>query len=65
MGRRVKDFLPPPEVLARAPVRVKVTLGLSLSSVDYFKKMASKYHTPYQTILRRLIDAYAAGNPLP
>lgn len=62
--RRVKDFLPPPEVLARSPVRVKVTISLSKSSVDYFKKAAHKYHTPYQTIMRRLIDAYANNHPL-
>jgi len=63
--RIIKDFLPPPEVLAHSPVRVKVTIALSKSSVDYFKKVAQKYHTPYQTIMRRLIDAYAAGHPLP
>ena len=44
---------------------VKVTMTLSKASVDYFKKAARKYHTPYQKMIRNLIDAYAARHPNP
>lgn len=56
----VKDFLPPPERLVLKEEGVKVTMTLSKSSVDYFKKAAKQYRTPYQKMIRNLIDAYAA-----
>jgi predicted DNA binding CopG/RHH family protein len=62
--RVVRDFLPPPEELAFKEEGVKVTMTLSRSSVAFFKKAAQKYHTPYQKMIRRLIDAYAARHPL-
>ena len=63
--RVVRDFLPPPEKLAFKQESVKVTMSLSKSSVDFFKKAAQKYHTPYQKMIRTLIDAYAARYPTP
>ena len=60
----VKDFLPPPEELAFKEESVKVTMTLSKSSVEFFKKAAQKYHTPYQKMIRKLIDAYAVRHPL-
>ncbi len=63
--RVIKDFLPPPEELAFKEESVKVTMKLSKSSVAYFKKAAHKYHTPYQKMIRKLIDAYATRHPLP
>lgn len=55
----VKDFLPPPSELAFREETVKVTLQLSRASVDYFKKEAEIHHTPYQRMIRRLLDEYA------
>ncbi len=63
--RVVKDFLPPPKELAFREEGVKVTMTLSKSSVEYFKRVAKKYRTPYQTMIRRLIDAYAERHPTP
>ena len=54
----VRDFLPPPEELAFREEGVKVTIALSKRSVDYFKSEASKHHTPYQRMIRNLIDTY-------
>jgi predicted DNA binding CopG/RHH family protein len=54
----VRDFLPPPEALAFREEGVKVTLALSKKSVDFFKAEASKHHTQYQRMLRKLIDSY-------
>lgn len=58
--RVIKDFLPPPDGLVLRRDHVKVTMSLSQSSVDFFKKEARKRHTSYQAMIRRLIDLYAA-----
>lgn len=60
----VKDFLPRPEELVFKEDGVKVTMTLSKSSVEFFKRAAHKYHTPYQKMIRRLIDIYATHYPL-
>jgi len=56
----VDDFLPPPEELAFREEDVKVTLSLSKSSVDFFKRAAKAHHTPVQEMIRRLLDQYTA-----
>jgi len=57
--RIIKDFLPKPEELVFKEKNVKVTITLSKTSVDFFKKEARKHHTPYQKMIRRLLDLYA------
>ncbi len=54
----VPDFLPTPEELAFREEGVKVTLALSRKSVEFFKSEASKHHTQYQRMIRRLLDSY-------
>jgi predicted DNA binding CopG/RHH family protein len=54
----VKDFLPSPQELASSGNTVKVTLTLNKSNVEYFKKMAEKHHSRYQTMIRTLLDEY-------
>jgi predicted DNA binding CopG/RHH family protein len=44
---------------------VKVTLSLSKRSVDFFKGQAKKYRTPYQAMIRRLLDHYAQYHSTP
>ena len=56
--RVVNDFLPPPSELVFKEDTVKVTLGLSRRSVDFFKKQAKKHDTQYQKMIRRLLDLY-------
>jgi predicted DNA binding CopG/RHH family protein len=56
--RVIEDFLPPPSELVFREDTVKVTLGLSRKSVDFFKKQAKKYDTQYQRMIRRLLDLY-------
>ena len=58
--RVIEDFLPRPEDLVFIEENVKVTLGLSRRSVDFFKREAKKHHTQYQKMIRRLLDLYAA-----
>jgi predicted DNA binding CopG/RHH family protein len=54
----VQDFLPSPAELAFREEGVKVTLALSKRSVEFFKSEASKHHTQYQRMIRRLLDSY-------
>ena len=49
----ISGFLPSPKELALKDETVKVTIALSKTSVDYFKKEAKKYNTPYQKMIRR------------
>ncbi|MFA5865859.1 MAG: CopG family transcriptional regulator [Phycisphaerae bacterium] len=56
--RVVEDFLPPPDDLVFKDDQVKVTMSLSKSSVQFFKGEAKKRHTPYQKMIRNLLDLY-------
>lgn len=58
--RIVKDFLPSPQELANKNDTVKITLALTRSTVDYFKKVAREHNTQYQKMIRRLLDEYTA-----
>ena len=53
-----KDFLPAPSELVYKEDTVKVTLGLSRRSVDFFNRQAKKHETQYQKMIRRLLDIY-------
>ncbi len=55
----IKDFLPRPEDLVLKEDNVKITLTLSKKSVDFFKHEAKKLDTPYQLMIRSLLDKYA------
>ena len=57
--RIIPNFLPPPEELVMRQPVVKVTISLSESSVDFFKREAKKRRVPYQRMIRALVDAYA------
>ena len=54
----IPDFLPSPGELAFREDTVKVTIALSKSSVEFFKREAEKHDTKYQQMIRRLLDAY-------
>ena len=60
--RVVKDFLPPPDELAVKDELEKVALTLSKRSVDFFRREAKKHGTPYQRMIRVLLDRYAQMN---
>jgi len=57
--RAVKDFLPSPDQLAFKEEKVKVTISLSRTSLDFFKEQADRHRTAYQKMIRNLLDAYA------
>lgn len=56
----VRDVLPSPSELAFREEQVKVTIGLSKSSIDFFKSEAKRHHTQYQRMIRTLLDLYVA-----
>ena len=56
--RVIDDFLPSPEELVFKEDTLKVTIGLSRKSIDFFKREAEKHHTQYQKMIRRLLDYY-------
>ena len=58
--KMVRDSLPPPSDLVFREEQVKVTIGLSKSSVAFFKGEAKRHHTQYQRMIRRLLDLYVA-----
>lgn len=54
----IPDFLPSPAELAFREEGVKVTLALSKKSIEFYKSEATKHHTQYQRMIRRLLDSY-------
>ena len=54
----IEDFLPSPDELAFRDESIKITISLSKSSIEFFKSEAEKHNTPYQKIIRRLLDSY-------
>lgn len=57
----IKDFLPSPKQLAlkTEPKKIKVTLTLEQSSVEFFKAQAKKFGGSYQRMMRNLLSDYA------
>ncbi len=60
--RVIPDFLPPPDKLVFREEGVKVTITLSQRSIDFFKAHAADSGTPYQRMIRNLLDAYVAAH---
>ena len=56
----VRDFLPAPADLVFKEEQIKVTIGLSKASVNFFKAAARQHNTQYQKMIRRLLDLYVA-----
>jgi len=56
----IENFLPPPEQLVKKQEMVKVTISLGKPTVDFFKRRARRQATPYQKMIRRVLDMYAA-----
>jgi predicted DNA binding CopG/RHH family protein len=56
----LKDFLPTPDELVFKEDTVKVTLNLSRSSVEFFKKIARRHGSKYQKVIRNLLDRYTS-----
>ncbi|OGX27975.1 MAG: CopG family transcriptional regulator [Omnitrophica WOR_2 bacterium RIFCSPHIGHO2_02_FULL_48_11] len=55
----IKDFLPPPDQLVFPEETVKVTLSLTKSSLEFFKRQAFRQNIKYQRMIREVVDRYA------
>jgi hypothetical protein len=55
----VEDFLPPPDQLRQAPIKIKITIALNKNTVDFFKRQAQIHHVKYQTMIDQVLEAYA------
>ncbi|AGX86185.1 helix-turn-helix protein CopG [Candidatus Symbiobacter mobilis CR] len=58
--RFVPDFLPSPDELVLKNEQKKVTISLSVESVDFFKEAAKKHNMQYQRMIMQLLDEYVA-----
>ena len=58
---KIADYLPPPGELVQAEDNVKITILVRKSSINFFKKQASRYHTKYQKMMREVLDRYATS----
>ena len=56
----IEDFLPAPDQLVLKEEKVKVTIALSKSSLEFFKEEAKKQDISYQQMIRKVVDLYAS-----
>ena len=56
----IEDFLPSPEQLALKEENIKVTITLSKESIEFFKQAAKKHNSPYQKMIRKVLDSYVS-----
>jgi predicted DNA binding CopG/RHH family protein len=56
----IKDFLPPPNELILPEETSKVTIALSKSSIEFFKRQAQRQRTKYQKMIREVLDRYVS-----
>jgi uncharacterized protein (DUF4415 family) len=52
------DFLPSPEVLAKAATKKTISIRIDRTSIDFFKKAAARNGTHYQTMINDLLGEY-------
>jgi len=67
-GKRVIDFLPPPEKIVRVEKkttlsennrdRVKITISLNTDSINFFKEHAEKNNIKYQIMINEVLENY-------
>lgn len=60
----VHDFLPPPDQLVPAEETVKITIAMDRPSLNFFKKMAAKFGSKYQRMIREVLKRYAEAYEL-
>ena len=59
LGKTVVDFLPSPVELAEREETAKITINLHRGSVAFFKEEAKRTGTPYQKLIRKVVELYA------
>jgi len=65
-GNLTKEHVMPKWAFGNLPEKgfktnnVKVTINLSKSSLDFFKKLAKQHGSQYQKVIRNLLDSYSS-----
>jgi hypothetical protein len=54
----IEDDLPPPDQLDFTEEKTRVTINLNEACVQFFKREAKRHRTPYQKIIRSVLDGY-------
>ena len=59
----IQDFLPDPKDLSfkEGPEMTKITISLNKDTVSFFKAEAKRLGTPYQRMVRNLLNQYVAN----
>ncbi|WII71808.1 hypothetical protein QJS83_15190 [Bdellovibrio sp. 22V] len=56
---KMEDFLPPPEVLFATDDKVKITIEIEGTTLDFFRTQAEKTGNKYQRLMREVLKQYA------
>ena len=56
----IPDFLPSPENLIFKEDKIKITISLDKSSIDFFKQEAVKHNTQYSELIQEILYNYVA-----
>jgi hypothetical protein len=54
----IEDNLPRPDQLVFTEEKIRVTINLNDSCVRFFKGEAKRYRTPYQKLIRSVLDTF-------
>jgi len=54
----IEDYLPRPDQLIFTEEKTRVTINLNESCVRFFKDEAKRYRTPYQKLIRSVLDTF-------
>lgn len=56
----IEDIFPSPEDLLLEDETIRISINLTKSTVESFKRFANEHDTKYQRVIRRLLDEFAA-----
>lgn len=56
----IPDFLPSPENLIFKEDKIKITISLDKSSIDFFKQEAVEHNTQYSELIQEILYNYVA-----
>jgi len=59
-SRKIKDFLPPPNLLVQKEELARITINLNRKSLQFFKSFAKKSGVPYQRMINSVLDRYVS-----
>lgn len=55
----IRDMLPPPDKLVFKEENERITINLSRTSLEFFRKKAAEMNIPYQRMIKQVLDIYS------